>query len=317
LAVHARTVRDWRTLDDLSARDYITRVAGEQVFHVVWEPLFHGKFGKYADSVSAAWLWSKLVDRGGSRNRQGHELLGYLQGGLGRLFDLLVTRLQESGHKVHLGKAVLCLKGTADRIRTLVTDEGTFQAGVVIGCAQVPDVIKLLPESVNEYRSALQRIEFLANVCLVLTLKRSLSDFYWTNVTDATAPFIGIIEQTQWADRDEYNHKHIVYISSYVSPGDLRLSLNAEELTESYLPFIKHLFPEFTRDIIESQTVWKAPYAQPVVQVGYRHVIPEIASPISNFFLCTMAQIYPHDRQISNGVAMAQRTAEVVRQTIR
>ena len=314
LIVHARTVRDWRKLDDLSARNYITRIAGEMVYHVIWKPLFHGKFGKYADSISAAWLWSKLVDRGGSRNRQGHELLGYLQGGLSRLFETLVTRLQEAGHRVHLGKAVLRLEGTVDRISTLVTDEGTFQAGMVIGCAQVPDVINLLPDSVNDYRNALRRIEFLANVCLVLTLKRSLSRFYWTNVTDPTAPFIGIIEQTQWADRHEYNHKHIVYISAYVLPGDPRLSMSAEELVDSYFPSIKQLFPEFTRDIVEAQTVWKAPYAQPVVQVGYRHVLPEIVSPISNFFLCTMAQIYPHDRQISNGVAMAQRMAEVVRQ---
>ena len=71
MAVHARAVRDWRQLDDISCKDYIRRVAGENVYRVVWEPLFRGKFGAHADSVSAAWLWSKLVDRGGSRNSQG------------------------------------------------------------------------------------------------------------------------------------------------------------------------------------------------------------------------------------------------------
>jgi protoporphyrinogen oxidase len=313
LALHARTIRDWRQLDDISVKDYILKVAGERVYRIVWEPLFHGKFGDYTDSISAAWLWSKLVDRGGSRNRQGHELLGYLRGGLGRVFDALVQRLQESGHTVHLGQTVHRLEGSPQHITALVTDEGTVPTDVVIGCAQTPDLAHILPDSANTYRASLDRIKFLANVCLVLTLKQSLSDFYWTNVTDVNAPFVGIIEQTNWADADDFNRKHIVYVSAYVTPDDPRLSMTAEELGDLYLPSIRKMFPTFNLDLIETQTVWKAPYAQPIVHIGYRHSIPDIVAPISNLFVCTMAQIYPHDRQISNGIELARKTAECVK----
>jgi protoporphyrinogen oxidase len=227
----------------------------------------------------------------------------------------LITRLQETGHSVHLGKAVHQLQGSQERIDSIVTDEGTFQTDVVVGCAQVPDLVKILPESVEAYRNALRKIRFLANVCLVLTLKRSLSDFYWTNVTDANAPFVGIIEQTNWADRNDYNQKHLVYLSSYVAQEDARFKMTAEELVHAYLPAIRKLFPEFELALIEAHALWKAPYAQPIVHTGYRHHIPEIVSPISNFFICTMAQIYPHDRQVSNGVAMAQKTAQIVSNT--
>ncbi len=316
MAVHARSIRNWYELDDLSAKEYILKVAGENVYHVVWEPLLHGKFGNQAESVSAAWLWSKLVDRGGSRDGQGHEMLGYLRGGLGRVFDALVTQLQKAGHSVHLGKLVHQLKGTQERIASIVTDEGTFQADVVVGCAQVPDLITLLPDSVAAYRDSLHKIDFLANVCLVLILKQSLSDFYWTNVMEANTPFVGIIEQTNWAGRNDYNQKHIVYLSSYVTQDDLRLKMTAEELVNLYLSSIRKLFPDFGPELIEAQTVWKASYAQPIVRVGYRHHIPDIISPISNFFVCTMAQIYPHDRQVSNGVVMARKTAEIIKDKI-
>jgi len=316
MTIHARSIRNWHKLDDLSAKDYIVKVAGENVYRVVWEPLLFGKFGENADSVSAAWLWSKLVDRGGSRNKQGHELLGYLRGGLGRLFETLVARLQKAGHSVHLGKVVQRLEGTSHRIESLVTDEGTFQADVVIGCAQVPDLVKVLPDNVEEYRNSLCKIGFLANVCLVLILKQSLSEFYWTNVMEANAPFVGIIEQTKWADRSDYNHKHVVYISSYLTQDDPRFNMTSEELLHSYLPSIRELFPDFGPELIEAPAVWKASYAQPIVHVGYRHNIPDIASPISNFFICTMAQIYPHDRQVSNGVVMAQKTANIVKRRI-
>lgn len=316
MAIHAHSIRDWHKLDDVSAKDYIVKVAGEKVYRVVWEPLFHGKFGDHADSISAAWLWSKLVDRGGSRNKQGHELLGYLRGGLGHLFEALIRQLQEAGHSIHLDKAVQRLEGTPERIEALVTDEGRFQADMVIGCAQLPDLVKILPDSVEDYRKSLRRINFLANVCLVLTLKQSLSDFYWTNVMETDAPFVGIIEQTNWAARSDYNHKHVVYISSYITRNDPRFNMTAEELVEFYLPSIRKLFPDFDSELIETQVVWKTPYAQPLVQVGYRHNIPKSVSPISNFFVCSMAQIYPHDRQISNGVAMARKTAECVKRDL-
>ncbi len=314
LALHAKTIRDWRPLDDVSVKDYICRVAGEEVYHVVWEPLFHGKFGHYADDVSAAWLWSKLVDRGGSRNSQGHELLGYLRGGLGRLFEQLVAWLEAHGHYVHLGQAMQRLEGTQDRIDTLVTDTGSFPADLVIGCAQTPDLAAILPEDAIDYRTSLNDIHFLANVCLILTLKRSLSDFYWTNVMDVNAPFVGIIEQTKWVNIEDFNQKHLVYISAYVTHDDPRLEMDSKQLIDYYLPSVRDLFPNFMTPLIESHLVWKAPYAQPIVHVGYRHSIPAIESPIANFFVCTMAQIYPHDRQVSNGVALAQKTAEIVRQ---
>ncbi|MBD3305521.1 amine oxidase, partial [candidate division KSB3 bacterium] len=283
----------------------------------VWEPLLHGKFGASAEAVSAAWLWAKLVDRGGSRTRRGHEVLGYLQGGLGRVFDALVTWLRQHGHEVHLGQRVQRLEVTDMRISALVTDMGVVVPDLVVGCAQVPDLAALLPDSAAAYRQQLQRIKFLANVCLVLTLKHSLSEFYWTNVTDPAAPFVGIIEQTNWADSLDFYGKHIVYLSAYVEQHDPRLTMSAAQLVRHYLPYITALFPEFTPDAIEAQTVWTAPYAQPIVHVGYRHDIPQIVTPIQNFFVCTMAQIYPHDRQVSNGVALARQTAGIVAKAFR
>lgn len=314
LALHARTIKNWQALDDLSAKEYIHKIAGKNVYRVVWQPLFHGKFGSYADTVSAAWLWSKLVDRGGSRNAQGHEVLGYVRGGLGRLFQALVDWLRKAGHHVHLGQAVYSLEGGQNQLTSIATMTGTFDADVIVGCGQLPELAALLPQAAETYRQELRRINFLANVCLVLTLNRSLSDFYWTNVTEANAPFVGIIEQTNWADPEDFNRKHVIYLSAYVNPTDPRLQMDTQQLLAHYLPSIQKLFPEFRLDYVENSAVWQAAYAQPIVHIGYRHSIPAITSPFTNFFVCTMAQIYPHDRQLSNGVALARQTAEIIMQ---
>jgi protoporphyrinogen oxidase len=313
MVLGARRIKDWRALDDISAKEFVLKTAGQNVYQVVWEPLFRGKFGSQAEGVSAAWLWSKLVDRGGSRDRKGHELLGYLRGGLGRVFQELIERLRESGHAVHLGAAVRHLQGNQEKLESLVTDRGTFPADLVIGCTQVPDLRRILPQQAAQYQEALGKIDFLANVCLVLVLKKALSDFYWTNVTEPEAPFVGIIEQTKWADQKDFNGKHVAYISSYVPLHDQRLAMSPEELVTSYLPSIRKIFPDFTADQIVDRHLWHARYAQPIVHVGYRHHVPDITSSINNLFICTMAQIYPHDRQVSNGIEMALKTVDVVK----
>ena len=48
------------------------------------------------------------------------------------------------------------------------------------------------------YVERLRRIRFLANVCIVLELDRSLSDTYWLNVNDPGFPFVGVIEHTNF-----------------------------------------------------------------------------------------------------------------------
>jgi protoporphyrinogen oxidase len=311
MVVHARTVRDWRRLDEISAEDYIRRTAGSKVFEILWQPLLHGKFGDLSGHISAAWLWSKLVDRGGSRNRKGHEVLGYLRGGLGRMFDRLIEEIESAGGRVHLSKGIEGLTWQGDRIDSIVTREGTYPTDLVISGAQIPDLCRLLPESSDSLQQRLSRIEFLGNVCLVLVLPRQLSQFYWTNVMDPDAPFVGIIEQTNWVDPVDLNRKRLVYISAYCPSSDERFRMTAEELLEFYLPWIQRLFPSFTTEEVERALVWTADYAQPVVTTGYSSLIPAIETPVANLLLCTMAQIFPQDRQVSNGVKLAKQTAKI------
>jgi len=312
MVLHARFIRDWQSLDDESAPSYIRRVAGENVYRVMWEPLLRGKFGSAADSVSAAWLWRKLVDRGASRDSRGNELLGYLRGGLIRLFDVLVAHLAANGHVVHFGTRVTALEGSSTRVDRIDTTDGAHDADVVIAAAQLPDIARLLPESLAPLRERLERIEFLANVCLVMLLRKSLSDFYWTNVTDPSAPFVGVIEQSHWAAPEDLAGHHVVYVSAYVPQDDPRLQMTADELFETYLPHIQRLFPQFDRSNVTRLLIRTARYTQPIVRTGYRHLVPDIATPAENLFICTMAQIYPHDRQVSNGVEMGEKTAALV-----
>jgi protoporphyrinogen oxidase len=224
----------------------------------------------------------------------------------------MVGRLRLAGHHVHLGCAVKGFEfADSDRITAIVTDQGSHTTDCVISGVQLPDLADLLPDQQAAYRSSLRTIDFLGNVCLVLILDRPLSHFYWTNVTDPTFPFVGIIEQTRWARPSEFAHRHLVYLSAYVPPDDARLRMDADALMDLYLPYVRRMFPDFSASTVVDRVCWATRYAQPIVKTGYRHLMPAIRSSVPNLFVCTMAQIYPSDRQVSNGVEMARRTIDV------
>ena len=81
LALKARRVKDWKLLEKMTAKEWLINMGGLNVYKVIWEPLLKGKFGPYAESVSAVWFWNKLKLRGGSRGKGGEERLAYFKGG--------------------------------------------------------------------------------------------------------------------------------------------------------------------------------------------------------------------------------------------
>src|SRR5262249_8723777 len=72
---------DWRRLENVSAKKWITRWCGADVYERLWAPLFRLKFFEYADNVSAAWIWTRIKRVGTSRKSLLQEELGYIEGG--------------------------------------------------------------------------------------------------------------------------------------------------------------------------------------------------------------------------------------------
>ena len=110
LALRARQVKDWRELENKTARVWLQELGGEQVYRVVWQPLLHGKFGPYANEISAVWFWNKLKLRGGSRGKKGEERLAYFRGGFVALAEAIADHIRQSGGSIQLASPVKSIK---------------------------------------------------------------------------------------------------------------------------------------------------------------------------------------------------------------
>jgi len=313
LVLRARRVADWRALDGIAAFDWLQRLGGRRVFEVVWEPLLRGKFGRHADRISAAWFWSKLVIRGGSRGRGGEERLCYLEGGFSRLTDALAAAIRSRGGEVRTASRATGLLLRDGRCRGVTLGDASLEAEAVIFTGAPRQAAALLgPLAPAHYAAQLGAIDYLANICLVLELDRSLSELYWMNINDPGFPFVGIIEHTNF-DRDPAGRRHLVYLSRYL-PADDPDWTEADDgsVLRQALPHLSRMFPQFSPAWIRSHQVWRARWAQPLVEVGYASRIPPPRSPLPGFYLATMAQVYPQDRGTNYAVRDGRAVAELM-----
>lgn len=310
LALKARRIKDWKVLEKISASQWLRDMAGEEVYQVVWEPLLRGKFGEAAEDVSAVWMWNKLKLRGGSRGSKGEEQLAYFEGGFRALLDKLVDYIEEHGGQVITGSEVQKLIISEQKITGVETADCVYQANTVVLTTPLPIIARLLQEHASKkYLEKINRIKFLANICIVLELEKSLSSTYWLNVNDPTFPFVAVIEHTNFEDINFYGGRHIVYLSKYLPETDKLYTMSDDEAVAYSLENIKKMFPHFSSDWLLRATVWRGKYSQPIVEKNYSQMIPDHSTEIENLFINTMAQIYPEDRgtnyAIRDGRALA------------
>ena len=310
LALRARRVRDWRALEERTATDWLRELGGERVYRVVWEPLLRGKFGDLAEEVAAVWFWNKLKLRGSSRDKRGGELLSYYRGGFAALAEALADAVHVQGGEIATGRPATGLRVDAGRVTGIVTPGSVLAVDGAIVTPALPIVADLVaPHTPRAYVEGLRRIRYLANLCVVLELDRSLSDIYWLNVNDPDFPFVGVIEHTNFEPASTYDGRHIVYLSRYLPDSDAMWRMSDRQAITFTLKHLRRMFPDLDDGRILAAHVWRARYAQPVVDRGYRRRIPDRRTPIENLYLATMAQIYPQDRGTNYAIRQGRDTA--------
>ena len=297
MVMRARHIKDWQELESLTAQQWLRKLFGPNSYRIIWEPLLRGKFGELCSEVSAAWLWNKIVLRGGSRSKSGKELLIYYKGGLKALIDRIADEISLAGGTIKTSCVVEDLIVKDGRVKGVKTSNGVISSSVVIATPALPVFASLVEPYVSKrYLNKLRSIRYLANICLVLELTKSLSDIYWLNISDVNFPFVGLIEHTRFQPANLYEDRHIVYLSKYLLENDEFYSSSDEKIFENSISKVKQMFPQFDESWVLRYHVWRARYAQPLVTCGYRHLIPSYQTPIKGLYLTTMAQIYPEDR---------------------
>lgn len=318
LVLQVRRIKDWRTIEHLSIREWLESLCGKNVYRVVWEPLITSKFAIYAEAVNAVWMWKKLVLRGSTRNDKGGEELAYFKGGFGRLAEAMVEAINRSGGEVCVGETVTGVRVEENQLLALSTNHGEITGRQYIFTPAFPIIADIFEGTAEtEWLTSLRRVRYLGNMCLVLRLKHSLSETYWLNVNDPGFPFVGVIEHTNFDTPDNYKGTHIAFLSRYLTTEDPVWSYSDDQYVDFALNHLKRMFPEMERSWVIEHKVWRAEYAQPVTERNYSQYVPGRATPFKNAFISTMAQIYPEDRGTNYAIREARLISKSVDEILR
>ena len=317
LVLQVRRIKDWRTIEHLSIREWLESLCGKSVYRVVWEPLITSKFSIYAEAVNAVWMWKKLVLRGSTRNDKGGEELAYFKGGFGRLAEAMVTAIESAGGEVNLGVKVTGVRSDSNKLLALETNSGEVTGRQFLFTPAFPIIANIFEGAADtNWLASLRRVRYLGNMCLVLRLKHSLSDTYWLNVNDPGFPFVGVIEHTNFDLPENYKGSHIAFLSRYLAVEDPVWTYSDDQYVEFALIHLKRMFPKMERSWLLEHRVWRAEFAQPVTERNFSQYVPSRDTPFVNAFVSTMAQIYPEDRgtnyAIREGRAVAKHISNLL-----
>ncbi|MGH7858781.1 MAG: NAD(P)/FAD-dependent oxidoreductase [Candidatus Binatia bacterium] len=301
--------------EGVTASEWLLRYAGREVYETVWGPLLRAKFGRHAESISMAWIWSKMRLRGNSRTGAGsRESLGYLDGGFGIAARALRDSIARCGGRLHLGERVERMRpldGFADRFE-VETSRRRERFSAVISTVAPPLLAGLVPELPAETRRQCEGIEHAAILCTMLILRRRFSPIYWMNVSDRDVPFGGLIEHTNFLSPEHYQGRHVVYVSHYTYPDEPVYGMDASELLRHYLPALKRIRPEFDESWLEDRMAFRDRFAQPIVTADYHRRLLPIEMPIAGLYAATMSQVYPEDRGTNYAVRIGNQAARML-----
>lgn len=293
----------FQSYQNIPALTWIRQHMGETSAKLIWEPLFKGKFGDFAEQISLTWFWARIKKRTPS--------LAYPEGGYKHFANLLKDTVVARGATLNLNTEVQKIETKDAKVQITTSDEKELFDKVIVTLPS-PIFAKVTPELPKEYIQKITSIPHLHALTLILVLNEDfLKNIYWLNITDKSFPFLVIAEHTNFMHPRHYGYQHIVYIGNYLPQDHPYLKMTDDQLLREYEPYLKKINPEFEKHLI-SKHMFVGPFAQPVVTTDYLEKKPDYITPVKNVYLANMDMVYPWDRGTNYAVEMGQIIARMM-----
>jgi protoporphyrinogen oxidase len=306
-AARCLSLRDWRHLDGISATEWLRTWLGPKGYEVLWAKLFAYKFYQYTDSLSAAWIWSRIRRIGQSR-RWLKETLGYLEGGSDRWIEAIEQRIRELGGEIRLSSPVTALAGDAHGAR-ITTTRGSEVFDAVISSVPLPLVAPILRQGEQDPSliAAYEAPQSVACACVVLQTSKPITGNFWTNVNDSRFAIPGIIEMSNLRPIKP----HITYVPFYMPAEHPNYGRPNGAFIADSIACLKAINPELQAADILASHCSRYRYAQPVCGTHFLDTLPPL-NPIANIWIADTTVYYPEDRGISESVGFGRDLARKV-----
>jgi len=302
-------IKDGSGLDHQEASQWIIKWIGQRAYNILWKKLFALKFHKFSPNLSASWIWARIRRVGRSRKNLFTEQMGYLDGGSVTLLNAYEQAIKDKGGKLHLStkiKDVIVEEGKVAGIETESGDKIHYDRVVsTIPLPFVPAMVSALPASVA---SAYKKIDNIGVVCIIVKLKKSVTENFWLNVNDSRLDVPGIIEYSNLRNIEP----HIVYVPFYLPRDNEKFKRADREFIAEAKLIIQTINPLIKDDDIIDIHASRYGYAQPICPPEFKTKLPPMNNVIDGLIIADTSYYYPEDRSISESVKLGKTLSEMV-----
>lgn len=304
-AARCLTIRDWRSLDGITATQWLRSWLGEKGYQVLWHKLFAFKFFHYGNQISAAWIWSRIRRLAQSRRRL-KETLGFLNGGSQQLIDALAAAIRQGGGEIQLSTPVQALRPLPSGGAVLSTPSGDQAFDCVISTVPLPLLAPVLKaggveESLVERYGAVPSV---ACACVVLKTRQPVTANFWTNVNDRRFAIPGVIEMSNLRPLPG----HVSYVPFYIPADHPDYQRPNQAFIGDAWACLKALNPQLSDADLLASHCSRYRFAQPVCGVHFQQSLPPL-QPFPGVFTADTTAYYPEDRGISESIAFGRKLA--------
>ena len=299
----------WKPLEKYNAVKLLPKIMGKKGYKIIWEPLFLNKFGKYANNISLAWFWARIVKRTPS--------LYYPFGGFSELANSITKKIISNGGKIYFDTEIIKISSrkapNVEYKKNSQTKLLSENFDKIIITVPSYAFLKITPDLPQNYKNELLKLKSLGATNLILRLKKPFfkDHTYWLNICNKNNPVMAIVEHTNLIGKENYNNEHIIYLGNYKSREDSFFSLNKEEMLSLFDPFLKTINPAYHKNIIGIE-LFKDPFAQPIIPINYSKLVPQRETPLKNVYLANIDQVYPWDRGTNYAIELGKIAAEAI-----
>ena len=297
---------DWQSLDHVEATGWIKRWVGKEAYEVLWRRLFDYKFYDYTDNLSAAWIWSRIRRIGRSRYSLFREKLGYLDGGSETLLQAMRADIEAHGGEIRLKSPISKVVIEAGKICGIEVS-GQFEAfDKVISTIPLPYIPRLIPDLPVDILAHFQSINNIAVVCVIVKLRKALTENFWLNTNDPEMDIPGLVEYSNLRSLCD----HIVYVPFYMPGEHPKFAESDQVYLDKVRCYLKKINPDLCDvDFIDLHAS-RYRYAQPICEPGYLDKLPPVALPIKGLWVADTSYYYPEDRGISESIDFGRKMAK-------
>lgn len=303
----ASKLKNWKRLEKVSVESWLREYSGAGVFEKIWLPLLKAKLGETYKQTSAAFIWAH-INRMYAARRSGlkKEMFGYVPGGYCAILERLAQTLESLGVEIRCSSPVHeAVAADGGTVRVTAGDRPPEQFDRVVFTTPTPSIVNAVPDLADDERRRFEGVRYLGIVCASMLLKKPISKYYVTNITDTWVPLTAVIEMTTIVDRDELGGSALVYLPKYVPSDDPLFEESDEALQERWIGTLEKMYPHFSRDDVEAFQVCRARNVMAMPTIGYSEKLPPLKTSVPGVFAVNSAHILKGNLNVNETVQVA------------